>query len=191
MLLPAVQYGDVTEVKKPMQAILRRLLRGEALVDVMTEHGMLDTREHSGLLVLDGIVPPGAPHFHCALPWRPLWQKLLDRRTKTDPAINGAIFEASLGTPWGILGMLPYENHPWLLQRERFDPFLEAVLAFWDELDAVGERYYSAVQGKRLWGVPNTLHYVLANLGVSQDLLRAPLPPGGPRALLKHVRVAS
>jgi hypothetical protein len=35
------------------------------------------------------------------------------------------------------------------------------------------------------------LHSIFANLGVPHDLLRAPLPPGGPRTLLKYVRGAS
>ena len=61
----------------------------------------------------------------------------------------------------------------------------------WDELDAVGSRYHIAVQGQSLCSIPNSLHYVLANLGVPHDLLRAPLPPEGPRALLKYVRIAS
>jgi hypothetical protein len=36
--------------------------------------------------------------------------------------------------------------------------------------------------------VPNNLHFVLANLGVPTDVLRAPLPPEGTRALLRYVR---
>jgi hypothetical protein len=177
MFLPALQYGDVSDVKKGMRSIVKRLVRGEELIDVMTMEGMLDVAEHPGLLVLDGIMLRGMPHFHCALPWLPLWQALFDRRVNADPAVNDALFEASLRVPWGVLGLLPYENHPWLFPETRFAPFLEAVLRVWDELDTVGPRYYSAVEGKRLWFVPNTLHFVLANLGVPKDLLRAPLPP--------------
>jgi hypothetical protein len=43
---------------------------------------------------------------------------------------------------------------------------------------------------QRLWTLPNNLHYVLANMGVPNDALRAPLPPGGPRALLQHAQYA-
>ena len=78
MLMPAVQYGDVVDVKKRMRSIVKRLMRGENLIDVMTEGGMLDVAEHPGLLVLDGTVRGGAPHFHCGLPWMPLWQALFD-----------------------------------------------------------------------------------------------------------------
>jgi hypothetical protein len=154
MLLPAVQYGDVSDVKKRMRSIVKRLARGEELIDVMTEGGMHDVAQHPGMLVLDGIMLRGTPHFHCALPWRSLWQALFDRRVNADPAMNDAIFEASLRAPWGVLGLLPYENHPWLIPETRFEPFLEAVLRVWDELDAVGPRYYSAIEGRRLWSYP-------------------------------------
>ncbi|HEX8114468.1 MAG TPA: hypothetical protein VF516_42355 [Kofleriaceae bacterium] len=43
-------------------------------------------------------------------------------------------------------------------------------LEAWPELDAVGARYYGAVQGRRLWDMPNNLHFVLANLGVPNDV---------------------
>jgi hypothetical protein len=190
MLLPAVQYGDVTDVKMRMRSIVKRLMRGEDLIGVMTKDGVLEVAEHPGMLVLDGIVARGEPHFHCALPWMPLWQALFDRRVKADPALNDGIFEASLSVPWGVLGLLPYENHPWLIPEARFKLFVQAVLKVWDELDAVGPRYYSAVEGKRLWSLPNTLHYVLANMGVPNAVLRAPLPAEGPRALLRYARAA-
>jgi hypothetical protein len=116
---------------------------------------------------------------------------LLDRRINADPAVNGAIFEASLSAPWGVLGLLPYGNHPWLIPETRFEPFVHAVLKVWDELDAVGPRYYAALEGKRLWQVTNTLHFALANMGVPTEALRAPLPAEGPRGLLRYARVAS
>ena len=59
------------------------------------------------------------------------------------------------------------------------------------ELDSIGERYYVAVQGQRLWSLPTGLHYVLANMGVPTEVLRAPLPADGPRGLLRYARVAS
>jgi hypothetical protein len=88
----------------------------------------------------------------------------------------------------GILGLLSSDNQTWLIRRERHQPFLNATLAVWDELDSVGPRYYWAVQGERLWRVARGLHYVLANMGVPNDVLRSPLPPEGPRALLQYAR---
>jgi hypothetical protein len=100
-----------------------------------------------------------------------------------------AIFRDSLSASWGVLGLLAFDNTLWFYaDEERYEPFLDAALSVWDELDAVGPRYYVAVQGKSLWSIPNSLHYILANMGVPHDLLRTPLPPAGPRALLKYAR---
>ncbi|HEX4420355.1 MAG TPA: hypothetical protein VH165_20710 [Kofleriaceae bacterium] len=186
-----MQYGDAADVKKRMRSIVKRLMRGENLIHVMTEGGMLDVAEHPGFLVLNGTVLSGAPHFHCGLPWMPLWQAFFDRRANVNAVLNEAIFEASLSVPWGVLGLLPYENHPWLIPETRFAPFIEAALRVWDELDAVGPRYSASVEGKHLWFVTNTLHFALANMGVPQDYLRAPIPAVGPRALLKYARVTN
>jgi hypothetical protein len=87
-----------------------------------------------------------------------------------------------------VLGLLAHDSQSWLLPASRYRPLLHAALEVWLELDAVGSRYYWAVQGQQLWAVPNNLHFVLANLGVSTELLNAPLPPEGPRALLRYVR---
>jgi hypothetical protein len=62
------------------------------------------------------------------------------------------------------------------------------VFAAWPELDALGSRYYEVGAPQRLWSLVNNLHYVLAKMGVPNEVLRAPLPPAGPRALLRHAR---
>jgi hypothetical protein len=188
VLLPAIQYGDWKTVKGRMRKVVTQLKRGAGLVDVMTHEGMLDTTEHPGMLVMNGIRQGPALNFHCFAPWRLAWSPLFEQRTEpTIPApVDDAIFAASLEVPWGIVGLLSADNQSWLYSKARHQPFLHAVLAAWGELDAVGSRYYWAVQGQRLWSLPNNLHYVLANMGIPTDLLRAPLPPEGPRALLRY-----
>lgn len=188
MLLPAIQYGDWKTVKGRMRKVVTQLKRGAGLVDVMIHEGMLDTTDHPGLLVMNGTLQGPASNFHCFAPWRLVWSPLSE--TRTEPTVptpaEDAIFAASLEFPWGVLGLLSWDSQPWLYSKHRHQPFLHAVLAFWDELDAVGSRYYWAVQGERLWSLPTGLHHVLANMGVPTDLLRAPLPPEGPRALLRY-----
>ena len=193
MLLPAVQYGPWDIVKKRTRALVTQLKRGKELHEVMTRGGMLDPSTHPGMLVLSGIMADGGPHFHCFMPWKAAWDTLFDlRTTPTSPTpLEDAIFEASLREPWGILGLLASESQPWLIPPPRHAPVLEAVLGAWRELNGVGERYDAAVQGRRLWEVPNNLHYVLAQSGVPSEHLRAPLPPGGPRALLRHARLTT
>ncbi|HWO18553.1 MAG TPA: hypothetical protein VNO30_07240 [Kofleriaceae bacterium] len=190
MLLPAIQYGPWSAVKKRMRTVVSQLKRGNDPIEVMTRDGMLDCSAHPGMLVLSGIMTGPVPNFHCFMPWKLAWGPLFDlRATPTSPApVEDAIFEASLQTPWGILGLLANESNSWLIPTTRHEPFLHAVLGAWSELDAVGARYYAAVQGERLWSVPNNLHYVLANMGVPAEILNAPLPAEGPRALLRYAR---
>lgn len=173
-----------------MRKVVTQLKRGAPLSDVMTRDGMLDTSEHPGFLVLSGIMVGPAQNFHCFMPWKTAWDAMFDMATTpTLPApIEDATFEASLQAPWGVLGLLASYSQSWLIPRARHEPFLHAVLAVWNELDSVGARYYAAVEGERLWSLPNNLHYVLANMGVPTEILRAPLPAEGPRALLRYAR---
>jgi hypothetical protein len=193
LLLPAIQYGPWSAVKKRMRTVVSQLKRGTDLGEVMTRDGMLDPSAHPGMLVLSGIVTGPAPNFHCFLPWKMASDPLFDlRTTPTSPIpIEDAIFDASLQTPWGILGLLASESQPWLTPTTRHEPFLHAVLGAWSELDAVGARYCSSFYGKPLWSVPNNLHYVLANMGVPTEILNAPLPAEGPRALLRYAGPAN
>jgi len=193
MLLPAIQYGPWSEVKKRMRRVVTQLKRGKDLGELMTSDGMLDPAEHPGLLVLSGITTGPAPNFHCFMPWRIAWDALFDlRTTPTIPTpLDDAIFEASLHTTWGILGLVAYDNNSWLFPPARYEPFLLAVLAAWSELDAIGSRYSCSFYGRPLWSVPNNLHFVLANMGVPSELLNAPLPPEGPGALLRYARPAN
>ena len=173
-----------------MRKVVTQLKRGASLIDVMTHGGMLDTAEQPGMLLMVQSRRGPEFHFHCFAPWRLARDTLFDMRTEpTVPTpVEDAIFAASLEVPWGVLGLMSSDNGPWVWPEQRHQPFLRAALSFWDELDAVGPRYYSAVQGERLWTLPNGLHYVLANMGVPNDVLRAPLPPEGPRALLRYAR---
>jgi hypothetical protein len=190
MLLPAAQYGDWAIVKKRMRSIVTRLARGESVVTVMSEGGMVDTATTPGMLMMGGTMHRGWTNFHCFVPWQSLWQVLIDSPVSPGaPGTMDAIFRESLTVPWGVLGLLSYESQAWFIDETRFQPFLDAVLAVWGELDGNGPRYFTGVQGTTLWSVPNNLHYVLANMGVSSDIIRAPLPPEGPRALLKHARI--
>lgn len=193
VLLPAIQYGDWPTVKSRMRKVVAQLKRGAGLIELMTKDGTLDTGDHAGLIVMVRSILGPAPNFHCFAPWRLAEGPLRDLRTdQTVPsAEEEAMFIASLQTPWGILGLLSSDNQTWLIRRDRHQPFLNATLAVWDELDAVGSRYYWAVQGECLWRVARGLHYVLANMGVPNDVLQSPLPPEGPRGLLRYARPAA
>jgi hypothetical protein len=189
MQLPAIQYGDWETVKKRMARVLTQLKRGADLVEVMTADGMLDTEATPGLLSMFGIITGPRANFHCFMPWRTLWDAVIDEDEPSDPSpIENAIFAASLRSSWGVLGLLAHDSQSWLIPASRHRQLLDAALDVWPELDAVGERYAVGDQPRRLWSVPNNLHFVLANLGVPPAQLDASLPPEGPHALLKYVR---
>ncbi len=63
---------------------------------------------------------------------------------------------------------------------ERHQPFLKATLAL--DLGTTSLGKASSVDH------PDNLHYVLGNMGVPDDVLCSPLPPEGPRALLRYAR---
>jgi hypothetical protein len=186
MQLPAIQYGDWKAVKKRMVRVTTQLKRGADLIDVMTADGMFDTATTPGLLSMFGIITGRVASFHCFMPWRTLWDAVVDEANPSVRSpIEDAIFAASLRTSWGVLGLLAHDSQSWLIPASRHRRLLDAALEVWPELDAVGERYAVGGMPRRLWSVPNNLHFVLANLGTPSEVLRAPLPPEGPRGLLK------
>ena len=193
MLLPAIQYGDWPTVKRRMSKIVTQLKRGTRLIELMTEDGMLDVAEHPGVLVMHGIKPGSEPSFHCFAPWRLAADPLFDQRTEPSvpTPIEDAIFAASLTASWAVLGLLSPDSLAWWHPKARHEQLLHAALDAWNELDAVGPRYCWAGSGERLWSHTTGLKYVLARMGVPTAVLRAPLPPGGPRELLQYARPAA
>jgi hypothetical protein len=190
VLLPAAQYGDWADVRPRIKAIVRRVTRGEDIVHVMSESGMLDTATTDGRLILSGTSRPGTKSFHCHEPWK----HLLDALSKIDDSdgIEERIFQSSMSVPWGVLGFMASGCKLWFAGRQSwYEPFLHAALKAWNEIDTVGQRYFVALQPEAMWAIPNSLHYVLGRLGVPVEHLSQPLPPGGPSALLKYARPAS
>ena len=187
MLIPAIQYGDWKTVKGRMGKVVTQLKRGAPLHELMTCDGMLDTDSHPGRLVMIRSMLGPVSNFHMFAPLRPAWETMEDIRVEPPPqALMDAIFEACIETPWGVLGLMSHDNGPWVWPTERHHAFLAAALRYWDELDALGPRYYTFGQMGPLWDAAHGLKYVLANMGVATDVLNAPLPPEGPRALLPH-----
>ena len=190
MLLPTVQYGTSADVKRRMASIVKRIVGGESLTAVMTEQGLTDVADTAGQLLVGGASRSRGTHFHTWMPWLPL-SEVLAKRGGSDEFIEDTVFTESLTTAWGVLGMSQYNCQWWVLPPRRHRPFLDAAVKFWSELDAVGARYCSSDEPSRLWDEAGTLHYVLAQLGVSSERLRSPLPPGGLGALLKYARGAN
>lgn len=177
MKIPVPLHGQNKDVKAQARKMVTALKEGQPLADAVGGE-MADTGSRDGLLMMDA-GPTGAyvDGFHCYLPFRTVYDAL---GGKLPAGIEDKVFREGLETAWGVLGILGRNNFPWVRVEERHQPFLEAVLKFWDELCAEGNRYSTgASEGKALWDVPNSLHYVLAKRGVPQETLNSPLPPGG------------
>jgi hypothetical protein len=160
--------------------------RGRTWSDTVAVGSMIDTTEVPGLLVLNGPSPliGGASHFQCYLPLLEVEKALIEERLSPD--VGKKIFEESLQTAWGTLGLLSPANVMWVASPERYKPLLNAAIQFWDMLYAEGDRYSVGLEtGQDLWSIHTNLKYVLANMGISPAILKAPLPMGGLEALIQ------
>lgn len=184
MQIPSSFYGLYKDIKSRCRKMATGLKHCQTWNEVINYQDTIDTKTNSGLIVLHGPSPllGGSPHFHCYLPLSYIFNVSSDR--KLPPEIEEELFAASLQTAWGLLGLLSQTNVMWLYPQERHQPFLSACLQFWDIMAQEGNRYSNGSNtGQSLWTVNTNLKYVLANGGVSTEILNAPLPDGGLMAL--------
>ena len=178
MLLPRLIYGTWREVKPRIGRVITRLKRGASWPEAVQADDLVDTATSPGLVAIDGPGVYGGPHFHCFGPMRLLWDAI--RHHRLPEALQEVLFVASLETAWGVAGLLGNNDTCWVVPVERRLPLVRAAIRSWDVLDTVGPRYsLGSNHGKRLWPLPNNIHYALAHLGVPHEELGRPLPPGG------------
>ncbi len=90
--------------------------------------------------------------------------------------------------PWLFLGLLGQQSSAFLDQRpDWLEPFARASVKHWPMLSAEGARYTKGLPPRDLWSLPTNISFVLARLGISQEKLRSPLPPGGLITLVREV----
>jgi len=189
MLIPSSLYGRYEEVKRRGQKMLTRLRRQASFDEAVGAQDLLDTATVPGLLVIHGPSPliGGQEHFQCFVPHLLIRRALFDNRLTLE--ITEHVFEASLESPWGLLGLLSQPNQGWLYPRARLRPTLKAALKFWDVFAAEGARYSTGLPwGTDLWSANSNLAIVLAELGVPQEVLQKPLPPENLSSLLSYIR---
>jgi hypothetical protein len=178
MELPALFYGLYRDVKPRTTRIINRIRKGADWMALVEAGGFLDVATTPGMILLDGPSPlvGGQAHFQAWL----LWSQMLDKWNEWGEEVDEAIFQKSLTRPWSALGLVGNQNSPWFIPKHRYRPFLRTVRQYWDLWDSVGARYSAGLPTpERLWALPNTIKYVLANLGIPGDELDPPLPPGG------------
>lgn len=191
MKLPAIQYGAWREVRPRMKKLITRVVRhGASFVDEMTRDGMIDVDDHPEEIDLGRIPHGAAVRFYAHQPLLMLSNGL----PWNDLNVERRIFDESLTTTWGVLGLLSQAGKLWVHQlRDRWPALCDAIDRSWSELASVGARYAVTDEMERLWSITGPLQYVLIHSGVPEEVIlkRAPLPPGGPIALLRRYRPAA
>jgi hypothetical protein len=178
MQLPRLLIGNAKFVAAACRKQVTRLIRSGtwACADVET----VADHDAPGLILLNGPSPllGGEDNVHAYAPFWELGKAIDAGRIALTNAVGA--FDAALIAPWSVLGLLSQVNYHWLEDAGRAEQFLAAMIEHWDALDAVGPRYtMGSREGARLWDLPHTLKYVLAQRGVAQIDLQRPLPPGG------------
>jgi hypothetical protein len=178
MELPALFYGLYRDVKRRTARIVNRVPKGADWIALVEAEGFLDTATTPGFVLFGGPSPllGSEPHFQQWL----LWTQFRAHWQDWGNALLEPIFQQSLTRPWSTLGLIAGQNTDWFFPTHRYRPFLHAVRQYWYLFDSVGARYSNGLQTpERLWALPNSIKYVLANLGLSNEEMDPPWPPGG------------
>jgi hypothetical protein len=192
MKIPELFFGSYRDVKRRCEKIVRGLSDENSWHDYFDSEKKIDTQTTDGLIILAGpaaVLDKSASNFHCYVFLDTVRQ--FSYKSKVSSLLEEEIFKQSLKSAWGTLGLLSYKNVVWFWHPEntftvqewearRYLPLLAASLEHWDTLYAEGNRYTNgAGTPKDLWSISTNIKYVLANMGVSSDILNASLPSGG------------
>lgn len=183
--LPAIAYGPFADVRQRVSDAIRRFAAGEPWHEALAAGDAVAPGTSPGLIVLNGPAPmlEAELHFHAFLPLSLVLEGVQAR--KIDESRKRQAVQESLSTPWGLLSILAPVNQILVYPPELHRPILQAAVRWWDTLDAVGPRYTVGLrEGAWLWNVTTNLHYVLGQVGLNNEQLRAPLPAGGLRAII-------
>jgi hypothetical protein len=185
MLVPRILYGKYADILKAVRKATREIMKGANLTEALTKEGFVDSSSAPGLCTLHGPFPNlgGSPHYQVWVPWALLTKH--DYEGKVSPERMDQLFEQSLETPWGTLGILAFRNQNWADVPVRYLPILTAALRYWDEFATQGEWFtFGTGYGSGLWQVPSNVQFVLARLGVPKEVLTTPILPDNSLAAL-------
>lgn len=192
MLIPAVVSGDYATAAREVRKSVTRFRSGSGWNDALGRSGTLSTKDITGLILLNGPNPllGKDQHIHAYLPLSQLTRAFASgriRRTRGEE-----VFQESLTTAAGILGLLAPANQVWVYAPERHELFLNAVRSMWRELAGEGDRYSMGMAtGSSLWSLPTNLKFVLARRAIDVPVLNSPLPPGGIDALITGLNLST
>jgi hypothetical protein len=201
MYIPSVFWGEYKEIKLRCRKRAKQFISGMSWEEAIDADNVCDTKSVSGLILLSDWDTSGS-YYHCYAFTRALFDLSSPDNWRS---IKEQVFEASLKSPWGLLGLLSHEVGSSFMSQPRkllykddnfetcpdddlldawrssyAEPFLDKCLQYWDVLS--DEKYHYSLSfgtSPSLWSIPSSLHYILANMGISTEKLRAPLPSGG------------
>jgi hypothetical protein len=137
MMIPFCLCGDAKTAALSSRRHIARFKKGAswieagAMVDVQRAPGLIMVGDPSSLL--SGV------KVRLYAPFWELQKAVASARITLETSVRA--FDQALEHVWSLLGLLSPACFRWLLDSERGGRFLEAVIARWDEIDAVGSRY--------------------------------------------------
>jgi hypothetical protein len=187
MKIPSLLYGRNAKVKANCHRVAEAFVAGASLEDLVGT-ACLDTRTTDGLVVLDGpsVALASGNHFHCFVLCAEIMATKIKRRLPN--SLWDRVYEWALKEPGRFLTVLcPVGGHYFRKNPSWHAPYVRALVEFWPVLEAEGARYSNGLLGNpmNLWDTNVAYKGSLGDLGVPDDKLMAPLPPGGIAELVR------
>jgi hypothetical protein len=171
MKLPAFLYGRYAEVNPRCRKLVAAFAKGARWDDLAGD--MVETRNAAGLIVLEGPSKTfdDADHFQCFVPARAVHDAVMNDRLPD--TIYRDVAQQWMASAWGVLALLGQDGRGFP-GPDQYIAFLRAFLRCWNEFAAEGKRYsYGTHDARELWTMPTSIGYVLGQMGIPLQTLRA------------------
>ena len=144
MLVPAFLHGLFRDVKAACRRKVTQLKRGAEWADLAGD--LVDTRDHEGLLVLDGPSPlmGGTPHFHFFAMAQAIEN---DVPFRLPESVFTMLFEPMIHTNWGLLVPAGQWGYPFL-----FPPGISSAICIWPSAGGPNSAPRASVTPGMAWG---------------------------------------
>jgi hypothetical protein len=190
MKLPALLYGTESEVRKRCRTIEKSIAGGATLGEALGDTDVVDTREESGLILMDY---PGSPlaaqkHFLPYVLPDQIAEGIIKERIERGR--ERALFDELRNEPYGVLGLLamPVGRRWTVRHRIWIHDLVDALVRDWELFTAEGARYSKrSAEGKALYAVATFVGPALQYCGVPEEQLRAHLFSEGLPPLLPYL----
>ena len=166
MLIPDIFYGTYKDVKRETQILVKKIIKGDDIEDLISNLQLLDTVDNSALIITDRLqisnnskqpcfmifmlseeISLAGYSLNCPTNMRPSAY----RKEPLSHEQKKILFLALIRYPWGLIAilsgtipiLLSYPFPQFLQERWRIDCqlFLEKLQDNWDEIFEVGNRY--------------------------------------------------